>query len=223
MFQHGYGAESSRQPFTRRHACRCCPPPSNHNTVHFPLHPQCISVFAPTSSVCYFVLLRVCVPVVLFNTNMVQNLVRITSQYEARLAARPNVLYLRFLLPTTASSSVSSETPWQTGRCLPARCLSEEPMSRSSTFQVFSSHPFKKFRQNFLVVDMVNGLTFRHPIHVNNPSDVEKKDHHCFKFGFDLLCFLLSWWTGALPVHGLALTFWVVFKNPWLITSYYVL
>jgi len=29
--------------------------------------------------------------------------------------------------------------------------------------------------QNLLVVDLVNGLTFRHPIHVNNSSDVKKK------------------------------------------------
>jgi len=61
-----------------------------------------------------------------------------------------------------------------TGR-VPARCLGEEPMSRSSTFQVFSSHPLKKACQNLLVVDMVKGLNFRHPIHVNKPSDVEKK------------------------------------------------
>jgi len=35
-----------------------------------------------------------------------------------------------------------------------------------------SSHPLTRVRQNLLVVDLVNGLTFRHPIHVNNPSDV---------------------------------------------------
>jgi len=71
-----------------------------------------------------------------------------------------------------------------------------------------------KVCQNVLLVDLVNGLTFRHPIHVNNPSDVEKTDHHCFKFGFALPCFLLPWGTGALPVHGLAHTFWVVLKKP---------
>ena len=38
-----------------------------------------------------------------------------------------------------------------------------------------SSHPFTKVCQNLIVVDLFNGLTFRHPIHVNNPSDVEKK------------------------------------------------
>jgi len=41
----------------------------------------------------------------------------------------------------------------------------------------------------------------------------KKKDHHNFKFGFSLPCFLLPWGTGALPVHGLALTFWVVLKK----------
>jgi hypothetical protein len=35
--------------------------------------------------------------------------------------------------------------------------------------------PVHKVCQNLLVVDLVNGLTFRHPIHMNNPSDVEKK------------------------------------------------
>jgi len=47
-----------------------------------------------------------------------------------------------------------------------------------------------RFVKNLLVVDLVKSLTFRHPIHVNNPSDVEKiKGHHCFKFGFALPCF----------------------------------
>ena len=68
----------------------------------------------------------------------------------------------------------------------------EEPMSRSFTCQVFSSHPFTKVCKTILVVDLVNGLTFRHPIHVNNPSNVGgKPDNHCFKVGFALPCFLL--------------------------------
>ena len=112
---------------------------------------------------------------------------------------------------------------WKTGRCVPVWCLGEEPMSRSSIFQVFFFSPIHEGFQNLLVVDLVNGLTFRHPIHVNNPLDVEKKNHHCFKYGFVLPCFLLPCWTGALPVHGLTLTFWVVLKKTWLITSYYVL
>ena len=112
----------------------------------------------------------------------------------------------------TRWSCASSKTSWQTGSCVLARCLGEEPMSRSSTFQVFS--PVHEGLSEPLVVDLVNGLNFRHPVHVNNPSDVKKKNnHHCFKFGFALPCFLLSWWTGALTVHGLALTFWVVLKK----------
>ena len=115
----------------------------------------------------------------------------------------------------TRWSCASSKTSWQTGRCVLARCLCEEPMSRLPHFRSSSSssHPFTKVCQNLLVVDLVNGLTFRHPIHVNNPSDVEKNYHNCFKFGFALPCFLLPWWTGALPVHGLALTLWVVLKK----------
>jgi len=86
----------------------------------------------------------------------------------------------------TRWSCASSKTSWQTGRCVPARFLGEEPMSRSSTFQDFSSHPLKKVCQNLLVVDLVNALTFRHPIHVNNPSDVEKKI--IIALNLDLLC-----------------------------------
>ena len=76
---------------------------------------------------------------------------------------------------------------------MPVRCPGEEPMSRSSHFRSSSSHPFTKVCQNLLVVDLVNDLTFRHLIHLNNPLDVGKNDHHCFKFGFDLPCFLLPW------------------------------
>ena len=54
-------------------------------------------------------------------------------------------------------------------------------------FRSPSSHPFTKFCQNLLVVDLVNGLTFRCPIHVNNPSDVEKKKI-IFALNLDLLC-----------------------------------
>jgi len=39
----------------------------------------------------------------------------------------------------TRGSCASSKTSRQTGRCVPACCLGEEPMSRSSTFQVFFS------------------------------------------------------------------------------------
>ena len=110
---------------------------------------------------------------------------------------------------SSSSSSSSSLSP---------SFSSPSPPSSSSSFS--SSHPFTKVCQNLLVVDLVNGLTFRHPIHVNNPSKVKKrKDHNCLKFGFDMLCFLLPWWTVALPAHGLALTFWVVLKKPWFITS----
>ena len=101
--------------------------------------------------------------------------------------------------------------------------LVKKPWAILPHFRSFSSHQFTKVCQNLLVVDLANGLTFRHQIHMNNPSDVGKNDHHCFKFGFALPCFLLPWWTGALPVHGLAFTFWVVLKKPWFITSYYVL
>ena len=51
-----------------------------------------------------------------------------------------------------------------------------------------SSHPFIKVCQNLLVVDLGNGLTFRHPVHVNNPSDVKKKKKIIIALNLDLLC-----------------------------------
>jgi len=118
-------------------------------------------------------------------------------------------------------SCASPKTSWQTGRCETARCLGEEPMSRSSTFQVSFFSPVYESLSKPPCSRLVNGLTFRHPIHMNNPLDVKKTI--ITALNLDLLCFLLPWWTGALPVHGLALTFWVMLKKPWFITSYYVL
>jgi len=91
--------------------------------------------------------------------------------------------------------------------------LVKNPWAILPHFRSSSSHPFMKVCQNLLVVDLVNSLTFRHPIHMNNSSVVEENDHHCSKFGFALPYFLLPWWTGALPVFGLVLTFWVILKN----------
>ena len=112
----------------------------------------------------------------------------------------------------TRWSCASSKTSWQTGRCVPARCLGEEPVRRSSIFRVFCFSPIHK--------GLSEPSCSRHgwwsdlqAIHANNPSDVKKKDHCFFKFGFVLLCFLLRWWTGALPVHGLVLTFWAILKK----------
>ena len=44
----------------------------------------------------------------------------------------------------TRWSSASSKMSWQTGRCVPAHCLGEEPVSRSSTLQVFFFSPVHK-------------------------------------------------------------------------------
>jgi len=48
---------------------------------------------------------------------------------------------------------------------------------------------------------------------MNNPSDAEKKI--IIALNLDLLClaFFCLGELGALPVHGLALTFWVVLKK----------
>jgi len=50
-----------------------------------------------------------------------------------------------------------------------------------------SSHSFTKVCQNLHVVDLLNSLTFRHLIHMNNPSDVEKKKI-IIALNLDLLC-----------------------------------
>jgi hypothetical protein len=39
-----------------------------------------------------------------------------------------------------------------------------------------------KYCQNLLTVDLVNGLTFSHPINGNNPSDIEKTIVNALKF-----------------------------------------
>jgi len=40
---------------------------------------------------------------------------------------------------------------------------------------VLPHHPFTKVCQNLLVVDLVNGLAFMHPIHAKNPLDIGGK------------------------------------------------
>jgi len=110
-------------------------------------------------------------------------------------------------------SCASSKTSWQTGHCVLAHCLGEEPMRRSSSFQVFFFSPIHE--------GLSEPPCSRHgwlsDLQAPNPCEqslgCRKNDHHFFKFGFALLCFLLCWWTGALPLHGLALTFWVVLKK----------
>jgi hypothetical protein len=50
----------------------------------------------------------------------------------------------------------------------------KNPWAVVSHFRSLSSHPFTKGCQNLLIVDLVNGLTSRHPINVKNPSDIER-------------------------------------------------
>ena len=64
--------------------------------------------------------------------------------------------------------------------------LVKNPWAILPYFRSSSSHPFTKVCQNLLVLDLVNGPTFRHPIHVNNPSDVKKKI--IIALNLDLLC-----------------------------------
>jgi len=66
-------------------------------------------------------------------------------------------------------------------------------------------------------------LTFRHPINVDNPPDIEKNNPHCFEFGLALARFLLPSGLGSLPMHGLSLSLWIILKNPSFFTHNYVL
>ena len=81
----GYGAECPLQSFARRHACRCCP---------FPL-PHCITLPLPLPLPVCAIVCFTCVRASKCSTfqpcNMVQNLVMITLEYEAWLAACPYV------------------------------------------------------------------------------------------------------------------------------------
>ena len=74
----------------------------------------------------------------------------------------------------TQWSCASSKTSWQGVVCWRI-ILVKNPWAILPHFRSSSSHRFTKVCQNLLVVDLVNGLTFRHPIHVNNPLDVGKK------------------------------------------------
>ena len=77
----GYSAECPLQSFVRRHACRCCPFPLPHCIIlplPFPLHGCAIvCLTCVRASKCFT--FQPC--------NMVPNLVAITSEYVARLAA----------------------------------------------------------------------------------------------------------------------------------------
>ena len=73
----------------------------------------------------------------------------------------------------TRWSCASSKTSWQAGRCVQARRLGEEPMSCSSKFQIFFFSSIYKCLSKHPWIDLVNGLTFRHKIHVNNSSDAK--------------------------------------------------
>ena len=77
-------------------------------------------------------------------------------------------------VPTWWSCALS-KTSWQAGGVCWCVVLVKNPWAVLPHFRSSSSHLFTKVCQNLLVVDLVNRLTFRHPIHVNNPSDVKKK------------------------------------------------
>jgi hypothetical protein len=62
-------------------------------------------------------------------------------------------------------------------QCIACRCavMVKNPLALLPHFRSSSSHPFTKDCQNLLIVDLVNGLTFRHLIIVNNSLDIKKR------------------------------------------------
>lgn len=86
--------------------------------------------------------------------------------------------------------------------CVLACCLGRV-VSLSSTFQVVFSHTLTKPCENLFVVDLVNNVSFRYAIHVNNPSGVKKEI--IVALNLDVLCraffcqgFFSSAWISAL-------------------------
>jgi len=77
--------------------------------------------------------------------------------------------------------------------------------------------------QNIVIINLIDSLTFRLSINVDNPPDIEKNNHHCFEFGLAHALFLLPRGLGALPMHGLSLSLWIILKNPSFVTRNYVL
>jgi len=78
-------------------------------------------------------------------------------------------------------------------------------------------------RQNIFIINLIDCLTFRHPINVDNPPAIEKNNHNCFEFGLAHARFLLPRGLGALLMHGLSLSLWIILKNSSFVTRNYVL
>ena len=69
----------------------------------------------------------------------------------------------------TLWSSASSKRHDRQGVVCRRVVLVKNPWDVLPHFRLSSSHPFTKVCLKLLVVDVVNGLTFRYPIHVNSP------------------------------------------------------
>jgi len=73
-----------------------------------------------------------------------------------------------------------------------------------------SWHTFTEGRQNIFIINLIDSLTFRHPINVDYPPDIEKNNNHCFEFGLAHARFLLPLGLWALQMHGLSLSLWII-------------
>ena len=115
-------------------------------------------------------------------------------------------------------------------------CPGEKSKTHSSTFPVIVFSTIHEDLQILFIVDLINCLTFRHPIddplRIENKPDterqqgkvekkmnIEEKVIKCLEFGFAHPCFIPSLGCCTLPVQGLLLCFRVFLENPSFITS----
>lgn len=75
------------------------------------------------------------------------------------------------------------KTFWSTLHCaLVKNCLVKNSGTIFPYVESFSSHAFTKGDQNLFVIHLVNRLIFRHPVDMNDPSNVEIQNYHGFEF-----------------------------------------
>lgn len=64
------------------------------------------------------------------------------------------------------------ETTWRTMQCETVRCLDEVSMTCSSTISFFHI-VFAELSKNLKVVMFINSLTFKNPVKIHNPTNIE--------------------------------------------------
>ena len=109
----------------------------------------------------------------------------------------------------------------QIARCGLVHCPDEGSMRHSSTSLVsFVAHAHGRL-QNIFIINLIDNLTFRHPVIVDNPPDIKKKI--IIALNFDLfMCFLLPKKLVALLMHWMFLSLMIILKNTSFVTRNYI-